>query len=627
MSSWLAVPRFVVALALAIVAALVVSLGSVPVSAHAEGLEWRLEQPPPPEGGSPIALGRVGDIEFFQPNLGLLITAGNANAIEPGVWAYTGTGWHELAIVCGASNGRIAWAGADEFWTVSDGRPGQSPNARGELPNIEDNTLCRFQQGSVLESFATLGFEADSYEHMDAAGCIDPTDCWFGGENLPEGFPPGAFHLHWNGRTVSEEPDNEEHAVVEMRPFAGHLYESVQLLRAQRGPEEEELGAPSALHRIEPEGRVSNEGSPFERLTNEELQLRGLGIAFQALRLGSDEAAVRSESGEETRAALWAAAGSSQEAEEDKEEPPLTVLRAAAGKTKSGEWEQGEWESIVNGEAGADPLPPAGHAEDRFVTAIAAEPGTGEAGSGGAWIALDTRQDAANPSPSASALLAHISDTGLVSEVQELPAKGAAARLVCPAAHDCWMVTTQGWLYHLAAQAERALSEYQGWPFSHLITSRPLDASTPAVPPLSLPIDNSGLLGELTTPPPSFTETNKPSNAARVAVALLSGIHSRLVHGRTLELRFRLAVAARVRLLALRGRRKVASTPTKTFAAGSRKLMLPLDPRSWPTKLDLQTHALAPLPTISESSASVNTVSTSAAFGKALGISGWGPEL
>ncbi len=55
-------------------------------------------------------------------------------------------------------------------------------------------------------------------------------------------------------------------------------------------------------------------------------------------------------------------------------------------------------------------------------------------------------------------------------------------------------------------------------------------------------------------------------------------MHSRLVHGTTLELRFHLAVKARVRLLAKRHKQLVASTPTRTLAAGSRKLLLRLNP-------------------------------------------------
>ena len=87
-------------------------------------------------------------------------------------------------------------------------------------------------------------------------------------------------------------------------------------------------------------------------------------------------------------------------------------------------------------------------------------------------------------------------------------------------------------------------------------------------------------------------------------------MHTRLVHGTTLELRFHLAVKARVRLLAKRKRKVVASTPTRTLAAGNRKLLLALDRRRWPTKLDLKTHALAPLPLVSTRSPGTNTVGT-----------------
>jgi hypothetical protein len=97
-------------------------------------------------------------------------------------------------------------------------------------------------------------------------------------------------------------------------------------------------------------------------------------------------------------------------------------------------------------------------------------------------------------------------------------------------------------------------------------------------------------------------------------VPLVSHIHTRLVHGTTLELSFHLAVKARVRLLAKRKRSVVASTSTRTMAAGSRKLLLHLDLRRWPTKLDLQSHALAPLPTVSTAEPNVGTVSTSLRF-------------
>ncbi len=90
----------------------------------------------------------------------------------------------------------------------------------------------------------------------------------------------------------------------------------------------------------------------------------------------------------------------------------------------------------------------------------------------------------------------------------------------------------------------------------------------------------------------------------------IKDIRSKLVHGTTLQVSFHLAVKARVRLLAKRRKQVVAATAMRTFSAGNRRLLLRLDRRRWPTKLDLQTHALAKLPTVSTTSAGVGTVST-----------------
>jgi hypothetical protein len=95
-----------------------------------------------------------------------------------------------------------------------------------------------------------------------------------------------------------------------------------------------------------------------------------------------------------------------------------------------------------------------------------------------------------------------------------------------------------------------------------------------------------------------------------VTVPLLSRVRTRLIHRTTLEVSFHLAVKARIRLLAKRRKRIVAATAMRTLAAGDHKLSLRLDVRRWPTKLDLQTHALAKLPTVSSTSSGVGTVST-----------------
>ena len=149
--------RVLLALAAALLAlALLAAVAGAQELSDDGNASWRLEQPkppPPPVGVAPsevpIGLGPVGDIQFWGPNRGLLITAGNPKSIPPGIWVYNGVGWHELANVCGATDGRIAWAGPDDFWTISDGRPGQAI-VENKVPPTTDNTLCHFVDGHVV---------------------------------------------------------------------------------------------------------------------------------------------------------------------------------------------------------------------------------------------------------------------------------------------------------------------------------------------------------------------------------------------------------------------------------------------------------------------------------------------
>src|ERR1035438_8714116 len=118
----------------------------------------------------------------------------------------------------------------------------------------------------------------------------------------------------------------------------------------------------------------------------------------------------------------------------------------------------------------------------------------------------------------------------------------------CPAVHDCWLTTTQGWLFHLSDGSSLPRDEDPA--FARLITYRPPDEGVPQVVPDAPPADDSGILGE--PPPISSLVTTKASTELRIAVPLLSDVHTRLVHGSALELRFKLAVKARGRLIAKR---------------------------------------------------------------------------
>jgi hypothetical protein len=633
-----------VLVAVLLLAALLAPGASAQELADDGNASWQLEQPnppPPPVGvqGSnvPIGLGKIGDIEFWAPNRGLLITAGNPPTIPAGLWFYNGVGWHELANVCGATDGRIAWAGPEEFWTISDGRPGQAI-VEGKIPPIVDNTLCHFSKGHIVGSYASPAFETSSYQPMNAAACFEPSDCWFAAEPLT--FEPGAFQLNWNGSGLSAEPNPQGHAVEGMTHFGDRLFESVRIrptFNPPRPDEEDQLtepeapGSPSDLHTIAPAGTkplfeslesaeqvpvYTSEGQPSWALT--------------ALHLGADEGA------------LWGAA-----------DPLLHQAFPPNSKAPTGEVTivrdvNGHWSQVIGSQEPDNPFTKfifeehedespsereaqeAHERENEEVSSIAAEPG-----SENAWLALTTpRASEQETSTTQPARVARISAGGAVSDSEELPSaqeakegvgpKGSASEIVCPGPHDCWMATTQGWLFHLADAAERQesaehLDEDTDPAFTSLITERPHDQGLPQEIPNAPPAEESGLLGELHASTASVGVKSSPINPfATVTLPLLSDMHTRLVHGRTLELSFHLAVKARLRLIAERHKRVVASTPTRTLTAGSRKLLLLLNVHRWPTKLVLQSHALAPLPTTSTRTSNVETVTTSLAFPKTL---------
>jgi len=601
---------------LAACAALALGVGTAASAASAdEGASWHLEQPSAPElptgqkAPTPIGLGKIGDLEFWAPNRGLLITAGDPPTIPPGVWAYNGVTWHELSDKCGATDGRIAWAGPDEFWTVSDGRPGQA-NIEG-TPPLADNTLCHFANGEIVGSYGSLAFRPSSYQAMHGAACVGGEDCWFGGENLPEG-QVGAFHLHWDGHSLNAEPAPQGHAVEDMRRFGGLLYEGLRIKSDDLLGEEESASEPSDVHVIEPNGVQPTFVSLFPGVPTYNSEEFPEGLDF--LHLSADDGA------------LWGAANPTVPTPQGSAPGEATVLRFAGGLWSQllGPGTHPEGENPFTKQPGEER---GATSKNETIGSIAAEPpDAGESGSGAenAWLALSSGENA-NKEPVAPALVARLTAEGTVSERSSLPnaqeaaegvgPKGTADKIACPAPHDCWLTTSQGWLFHLTTpqgrQAEIESPDTDPY-FNRAqpITFRPPDAGIPPVVPDAPPVDNSGLPGEIPQQPGTLVETSSGPTESRVTVPLVSRIHTRLVHGTTLELSFRLAVRAKVRLIAKRRKQVVASTPSRTFASGNRKLLLRLSRNRWPTKLDLQSHALAPLPTTSTQGAGNDSVST-----------------
>lgn len=533
-------------------------------AARAEG--WHSAQPlppPAPEGetsiGVPVALGHIGQISFWAPNRGLLITAGN-ETIPAGLYYYNGVFWRELSTVCGGAEGRIAWAGENDFWTISNQQTGQQSGAGGNSELEKANlSLCHFEPGpsgklEVVASYAEPIGVPGSYHHMFAAACSEADNCWFGGETLPAGLNSGAFHLHWNGQTVTPLPSLETveprledppYTVRSMVFYRGHFYESVQL-------EQGASSSQSPIHKI-----VEGSSNPFVPLIvegppAESLQAEGEREPF----IYAGEGALQF-SADSTQ--LWAAAGS-------------TALLLSP----KGQFQQIRLEDPTGALAGG-------------IAGVAAEPG-GEA----AWASIGGESSSTAP-----ARVARIGAGGTVGAQDQLPEageglarKGAAGAIACPAQNDCWVATSQGWLFHLGGDYPEDDDPY----FEGLIAYRPPDASIPFEAPETFPEDDSGDNPPSIPPPAALPAPAKAQPTAHEA--LFSDVKTKLVKRTTLMLTFTLATKSHVKLVALRKQRAVAATKALVLAGGRHTLRLRLRRKAWPTKLDLQVKAIGPVPLV-----------------------------
>jgi hypothetical protein len=475
----------------------------------------------------------------------MLITAGN-EGVRAGLFAYDGTGWYRYSTVCGGHEGRIAWAGPNDFWTISDQQAAQE-NGR---PPAEKVSLCHFVNGAVVASYAQPLGTAESYLPMDAAACVGPANCWFAGERLPGTVNVGAFHLHWDGANLSPVPSlsspqpelaDPGRSVTSLAVHQGALYEGVAVADDDIAPAEPE-GEPSLVHQIFQGGA----GSFFVPLFSEE-------PIVEASTLGGAKLAGN---GEE----LWAVAGSALE----------TIGSPIALRLGKGGFETVALQDPSGGFV----------APGTRVGAVAAEPA-----SGSVWVGFAKTNDFAEAPTRLTRIHADgtVDAPTILSVPSELnPAgqfKGPAAALACPAAGQCWVGTTQGWLFHLGPALPQDTD-----PLLHtLVTFRPPDASLPTVSPTERPEDNSGANAEKEKPP-----LEEPEPLPKSRPPLYGKLKTKLLAGNVLQLTFLLRVKAHVQLFAKRKGKTVAKTPRQTMEKGNRELRLKLDAKRWPTKLDLR---------------------------------------
>jgi hypothetical protein len=563
----------------------------------------------------PVALGVVGDISFWAPNRGLLITAGTS-IVPAGLYAYDGVSWHQLSTVCGGSTGyqyypggspRIAWAGPDEFWTISDQRGGQQQS--NNLSALEDVSLCHFKDGQVVASYAMPVGQTDSYEGMDAAACDGPDDCWFGGQadggegSQGGGTPRGTFHLYWNGSTLSVVWGPRLHWVTDMATVGSQIYEAVQPLNNDTYQSDELLGigSPSGvaiLHEINPTSTTPiTDFIPIAPCdykncptlpawtgaqSGQQASAVGVGPVRLSVAQLPSSASASATTTTTTTPDLWLLAPGGANGLQPF--GSLGLPKAAILRESGGTWSQ------VTGTQLATSL--SNLQQGYAPPVIAAEPGTDDA-----WIGGDDN--------SGQATVERVSANGTVDQVQDLGtaqgvgARGAAQQIACPATNDCWLATTSGWLFHYTDGTQLAQDTDPN--FQTVISNRPADAATPQTYSDTDPGDDS-LANQQTVTTPTTTTVVTIKRGKKKVEALVTAVHTRMVGRRktTLELTFTLHARAHIQLLAEhvtrtgKGRhartriKVVALTKRRTLKKGRRSLELVLSVRKWPNKLDLK---------------------------------------
>jgi hypothetical protein len=507
---------------------------------------WRLEQPPPPAGAPfNVPLGAPGDLRFWAPNRGLMTVEGNST-IPRGLYSWNGQSWHQLATVCGgpAETARIAWAGPDEFWVISEP---SLPRAGSGL------ALCRFRNGQVVSSWSTRIDAADPFRQMLSAACNGPADCWFGGVGAQDalGTRVGAFHLRWNGSDLESVYGPQGRGVSDMQFHQGGLFESTYV---GRGPENrteavelaEPEPVPKLIHTVSGHTFASD---PFVPEVLPGVPANGTEL----LGLDSDGTDLWAVGG-------GASSGPAAAAEKSVERPPFAARLVG-----------GAFQELELTGAGFGPT-------DRLGD-VAAMPGSEAAM---ATVVPFADRHSAN----SKATVALIEPDGSTTTTR-LPASGAgrgsAARIACPAPGDCWMVTWGGWVFHYSDGTPLPLDTdpyFQG-----TIDFRPNEAAEQFVPD-TLPEDDS----QLFAPAPLELEKEKEAKTKHLP-PLLKKVRSQL-HGLVLKVSFTVTRRAKVQLLAKRGGETVARTPRRTFGRGRHELILRLSRERYPTKLAFRTKEL-----------------------------------
>jgi hypothetical protein len=523
----------------------------IPGVAQAAG-SWQLDQPAPPAGAAfKVPLGTPDDMEFYAPNEGLLSVQGNA-VVAPGLFFWNGRDWHQLSTVCGGSGeaSRIAWAGPDEFWTITEPSEPRSGAGLG---------LCHFKDGVVVGSYSTAFQSADPFRPMDAAACDGPNDCWFAGigSEDPSGQRIGAFHLHWDGANLTSSYQPQGRGVSALAFFDGAFYESTFV-----GTQPGDTADPVTLGSPEPDGP-----SLIHELTGGTFgDTSFLPFPYQGVPAeGTDLLSAKSDGNE-----LWFSGGGA-------------ASGPAAGKASGGVvasppvlvhlvepfYEQVPIETSLFGE------------QDRFVD-VAPVPGLAAA-----WVADQPYAD--RGSSTAKAKVALI-EAGGGATVDTLPSSGAgrgSAQLIAATGpEEAWMATSAGWLFHYSNGTVLPEDGDPSW--AGTITVRPNESVAQFVSDTPPPDDS-----QLFAPPPVAVEhaASVETPTPEIIPALLKDIKVNR-HDLTVEVSFDLTRLADVQLVAKLHGKAIGKTAKERLKAGRHVLRLSFNAKRWPTGLSFKTKEL-----------------------------------
>jgi hypothetical protein len=535
-----------------LIAAAIASAGAASVRGEAS---WRLEQPPPPEGAAfKVPLGKPDDMEFYAPNEGLLSIEGNAT-IPDGLFFYNGRNWHQLATVCGGAGeaSRIAWAGPDEFWVITE--PSE-PRAGAGLG------LCHFKNGVVVGSYSTAFQSPDPFRPMDAAACDGPDDCWFAGigSEDPSGQRIGAFHLHWDGTSLISSYQPQGRGVSGLAFFDGTFYESTFV-----GAESGNNTKPVTLATPEPDGPILIHKLVGETFTDVDFVPYDYpGVPTE----GTELLSAKSDGGELWFSGGGAASGPAAPKEGSVPSPPLAVRYSGIF------FQQAPIDTSLFGP------------EDRFVD-IAPVPGTETA-----WVADQPYSQRGSATAKAKVALIGPSEEG-ETHLYTLPVSGAgrgsAQVIAATGPEEAWMATSAGWLFHYTNGSVLPEDTDPNW--ASTITQRPNESVAQFVSDTP-PADDS----QLFAPPPVAIEQAQSieTPVPEVIPALLKDIRvSR--RGLTVIVTFKLAGLADVQLVAKRNGKTIGRTAKERLKAGKHSLKLSFSAKRWPTGLSFKTKALVKL--------------------------------